>query len=671
MKAEEAKRRIDLLRTEINRHNDLYYKLNKPEISDFEYDLLMHELETLEKLFPEHKASDSPSQKIGSDISREFVQLDHEYPMLSLANTYSNEELIEFDRRIKKSAGRDVSYTCELKIDGASISIKYSDARFKYAVTRGDGEKGDNVSANILTIKSLPKSITGERVPRDFFVRGEIIFHREDFRLLNEARLESGEQPFVNPRNAAAGTIKLLDHVAVAARPLDCYLYYLLGKDLPSRSHYENMQRVASWGFKVSDAMKLCNSIDEVLEYTEYWDNARKELDFDIDGVVIKVDNLDLQSELGYTSKTPRWAVAYKFKAEQASTRLVSISFQVGRTGAVTPVANLEPVFLAGTTVKRASLHNADQIKLLDLHCDDTVFVEKGGEIIPKIVGVDEESRSPGSRPVTFPSSCPECGTALQKTEEEANWYCPNFSSCPPQIKGRIEHFISRKAMDIGGLGEETVDLLYSENLVRNIADLYELKAKEIAELEGMGKQSAANIIRSIRESTGTPFHRVLYALGIRHVGETTARTLARHFGTIQRLAEASREELTKVPDIGPKIASSIIDYFRDADNISLVGRLKDHGLNFAMPETQQIESEGILSGRTIVISGVFAQHSREEYKEMILRLGGKYSSSVTSRTDFLLSGESPGPSKTEAARKFGVQIIDEESFLLMTGQLS
>jgi DNA ligase (NAD+) len=337
----------------------------------------------------------------------------------------------------------------------------------------------------------------------------------------------------------------------------------------------------------------------------------------------------------------------------------------------VTPVANLEPVFLAGTTVKRASLHNADQIKLLDLHCDDTVFVEKGGEIIPKIVGVDEESRSPGSRPVTFPSSCPECGTALQKTEEEANWYCPNFSSCPPQIKGRIEHFISRKAMDIGGLGEETVDLLYSENLVRNIADLYELKAKEIAELEGMGKQSAANIIRSIRESTGTPFHRVLYALGIRHVGETTARTLARHFGTIQRLAEASREELTKVPDIGPKIASSIIDYFRDADNISLVGRLKDHGLNFAMPETQQIESEGILSGRTIVISGVFAQHSREEYKEMILRLGGKCSSSVTSRTDFLLSGESPGPSKTEAARKFGVQIIDEESFLLMTGQLS
>ncbi|MBE0673120.1 MAG: NAD-dependent DNA ligase LigA [Bacteroidales bacterium] len=670
MKVSEAKKRVDALRKEIERHNELYYKESRPEISDFEFDILLHELETLERKFPELLTPDSPTRKVGNDSLTEFIQVPHEFPMLSLANTYNPRELSEFDARIRKNRNDDFRYVCELKLDGASISLKYSGGRFIRAITRGDGEKGDDVSMNIKTIRSIPAAISGGEIPSEFTIRGEIIIHKGDFRRMNEARINDGEQPFANPRNAASGTLKMLDAKIVATRPLDCYFYYLLGVDLPSDSHFENMMKAKSWGFQVADNMKTCSNLEEVMDFINYWETRRKEIDYEIDGVVVKVDSIRLQNELGFTSKTPRWAVAYKYKAEQERTRLLSVSFQVGRTGAVTPVANLEPVLLAGTTVRRASLHNADQISMLDLHANDIVFIEKGGEIIPKIVGVETESRTGQSVPVIFPSACPECGYPLERVEGEAGWYCPNEKNCPPQLKGRIEHFISRKAMNIDGLGEETIDMLFTHGLIKDPADLYELDVKTLAGLNGLGEKSASNISRSIAGSSGMPFQRVIFALGIRHVGETTSKTIAKHYRDITLLRAASAEELMKVPDIGPKIAESIIDYFSDNDNLVLIERLQNHGLKFSSSPDEVSVSEGVLQGKTIVITGVFSHHTREEYKEIINSNGGKLVGSVSSATSFILAGENPGPSKIDAAGRLGVPLINEDYFLEMIGKL-
>ena len=670
MKQEKARERAEKLRSELIRHNELYYRQIEPEISDFEYDLMMHELETLEKMFPELKVADSPTQRVGSDILKEFTQIPHDYPMLSLANTYSGAELAAFDARVRKVIKGDLSYVCELKLDGASISLKYSGGRFVRAVTRGDGAKGDDVSNNVLTIKSIPRQISGKEVPEEFTIRGEIIIHKEDFRKLNDSRRAAGEQPFANPRNAAAGTLKLLDSGVVSRRPLDCYLYHMLGESLPSSSHYRNLSQAKEWGFQISEPMKLCSSLDEVYEFIHYWDEKRRELDFEIDGVVIKVDNSDFQRELGFTAKIPRWAVAYKYQAEQGATRLLSVSFQVGRTGAVTPVANLEPVLLAGTTVKRASLHNADQIVMLGLHLNDTVYIEKGGEIIPKVTGADSKSRTEDSEPVRFITSCPECGTPLTRVEGESAWYCPNYKTCPPQIKGRIEHFIGRKAMNIDGIGEETVDLLFSKNLIANPADLYELKVSQLASLERMGEKSAANIVKSVEKSKGVAWHKVLFALGIRHVGETTARTLAGRFRDIDSLMAATIDEMTMIQDIGSRIAASVKEYFTDQENVKMVERLREKGVTMAASNDVIPEQGDQLKGMTIVITGSFEKHEREEYKELIIKMGGRCASSVTGSTTHLLAGENPGPSKVEAAARLGVKVISEDEFLEMSGEL-
>jgi len=670
MKQSEARDRIEKLRREINEHNHRYYVLNQPEISDFEYDLLLNELETLEKKFPELITEDSPTKRIGSDVTKEFIQYEHKYPMLSLGNTYSEEEIRDFDNRVKKTVNSEVEYVCELKFDGASISITYINGQLQRAVTRGDGIKGDDVTLNVKTIKNIPVRINQEKIPKEFVLRGEIIFTRSVFDRLNEERAADGIQLFANPRNAAAGTLKLLDPKIVASRSLDCFFYFLLGEDLPYDNHFDNMKLASNWGFKVPESMKRCKDIGEVLEFINYWDTARRNLPYDIDGVVIKVNSLALQKELGYTAKSPRWAIAFKYKAEQVSTRLLSIAFQVGRTGNITPVANLEPVLLAGTTVKRASLHNEDQIDLLDLHINDTVFVEKGGEIIPKIVGVDLTNREHESNKVAFISNCPECGTLLVKNEGEANHYCPNYLHCPPQIKGRIEHFISRKAMDIDGLGEETVDLLFSKGLISNIADLYELKKEQLVPLERLGEKSASNIIKSINDSVNVPFHTVLFALGIRHVGETVAKTLAKEFRTIEDLISADAEQLTSINEIGPKIAGSIIGYFDDADNKEIIRRLKSYGIRFSGEGTGSAVSDKLI-GKTIVISGVFNKHSRDEYKELIEKNGGKNSSSISANTSFILAGENMGPSKEERAKELDVEIINEEEFLKLISEES
>jgi len=667
MKLSEAKKRIEELRKEINEHNRRYYILNDPVISDFEYDLLMNELETLEKMFPELVTEDSPTRRVGSDLTKEFVQYQHKYPMLSLSNTYSAEEVRDFHNRVIKAVGKDVEYVCELKFDGASISLTYKNGKLERALTRGDGYAGDDVTQNVLTIKSIPRKLPPGDYPDEFIIRGEILMSRPVFNELNQEREAEGLPLFANPRNAASGTLKLLDSKIVANRKLDCFLYYLLGEKLPHDNHYGNMLKAREWGFRISEHMKLCRNLDEVFEYINHWDEARRDLIYDIDGIVIKVNSLALQEELGSTAKSPRWAIAYKYKAEQVATKLISVDFQVGRTGTVTPVANLIPVQLGGTIVKRASLHNADQIELLDLHFNDIVYVEKGGEIIPKIVGVDTSKREPGSKKVEFIKTCPECGTRLIRMENEANHFCPNYLHCPPQIKGRIEHFISRKAMNIEGLGEETIDLLFNEGLIRSIADLYELKKEQLVPLERMGEKSASNIIASIEKSKSTPYHRVLYALGIRHVGETVAKTLAAEFPDIDSLMSADIDKLTSVREIGPKIANSIVNYFEDKDNREIIARLKSYGINFrSEKETAPAESSRKLAGKTIVISGVFSKHSREEYKEIIERLGGKNSSSISGNTSFILAGENMGPSKRGKAESLGIPIISEEEFLKM-----
>lgn len=668
MKQSEAKSRIEKLRKEIEEHNYNYYVLNQPVISDFEYDLLLNELETLEKKYPEFITEDSPTRRVGSDLTRDFKQFEHKYPMLSLGNTYSEEELRDYSTRIEKITGRPVEYVCELKFDGASISITYKNGKFLRAITRGDGTKGDDVSLNVRTIRSIPVRVTGNNIPDEFVMRGEILMPRAVFDRLNKEREKEELSPFANPRNAASGTLKILDPRTVASRELDCMFYFLLSDDLPHETHLGNLKEAAGWGFRVSESIRLCKNIGEVIKFINHWESERKKLPFDIDGVVIKVNSLLLQEELGFTAKSPRWAIAYKYKAEQVTTRLLSVSFQVGRTGNVTPVANLEPVFLAGSTVKRATLHNADQIALLGLHINDMVYVEKGGEIIPKIVGVDQSSRNKNSKEVNFIPECPECGTPLVKNEGEANHFCPNYLHCPPQLKGRIEHFISRKAMDIDGLGEETVDLLFSNNLIRNYADLYELQAEQLVPLERLGEKSVANILKSIKSSLNIPFSRVLYALGIRHVGETVAKTIALKFRSIDELMNADSEELTSIYEIGPKIASSIIAFFADKDNISIIMRLKTYGLKLHEEQSSGIESDK-LKGKSIIISGVFQKHTREEYKELIEKHGGRNSSSLSGSTSFILAGENMGPSKREKAEELGVMLISENEFLKIIGE--
>jgi len=668
MNHQEVKDRINKLRREINKHNHRYYVLNQPVISDLEYDLLVNELENLEKKYPELVTIDSPTRIIGSDLINEFRQFDHKYPMLSLGNTYSEEELRDFDLRVRKTVQGPVRYVCELKFDGTSISITYNNGEITRAITRGDGNRGDDVTQNVKTINSIPLRVSGKKVPDEFTIRGEILMSHEVFDQLNEARIKMGIDPFANPRNAAAGTLKLLDPGVVASRKLDCFFYFLLGEYLPYKNHYDNLMAASEWGFKVPESIRVYDSIDEVIQFITVWETERKYLPYDIDGVVIKVNSLDHQKELGFTAKSPRWAIAYKYKAEQALTRLLSVSFQVGRTGTVTPVANLEPVFLAGSTVKRASLHNADQITLLDLHLNDMVYVEKGGEIIPKIIGVDHTYRNDKSKKIEFISYCPECGTPLVKNEGEANHFCPNYLHCPPQIKGRIEHFISRKAMDIDGLGEETVDLLYNKGLIKNIADLYDLEVSQLLPLERFGEKSASNILKSIERSKATPYKRVLYALGIRHVGETVAKTIAERFRSIDDLMKAGIDQLTSIREIGPKIAESIELFFNDQENLEIIRRLKSAGINLS-EKTDKEQQGKALEGKTVVISGTFRMHSRDEYKLLIEKNGGKNASSVSGNTSFILAGENIGPTKKDKAGQLGVPLINETEFLKIIGE--
>ena len=659
------KERIIELRELLHRYNNLYYVQNSPVISDIEFDGLMHELMDLEEKHPELYDPNSPTQRVGSDISKGFEQAEHRYPMLSLDNTYSEQEVREFFQRVSGLLNEPFEICCELKYDGLSISLIYEDGKLVQAVTRGDGIKGDIVTDNVRTIRSVPLVLQKGDYPRNFEIRGEVLMPWTSFEKLNAERERMEEPLFANPRNAASGTLKLQNPQEVARRQLDSYLYYLLGEQLPCDGHYENMMEAQKWGFKVSDHMKKCTTIEEVLEYIDYWDTERRNLPVATDGIVLKVNSLRQQRNLGFKAKSPRWAIAYKFQAERQLTRLNSVSFQVGRTGAVTPVANLDPVQLSGTIVKRATLHNADIIKGLDLHIGDMVYVEKGGEIIPKITAVDLDSRSIlMGDPVKFADVCPECGTKLIRYEGEAAYYCPNAISCPPQIKGRIEHFVSRKAMNIDGLGTETIDLFYQAGLIKDIADLYTLKAMDICRLEGLGEKSAVSIVHGIEDSKKVPFERVLFAIGIRFVGETVAKILARAFKSMEALENATVEELTAVNEIGTKIAQSIVTFFRDERSRELISRLKGFGLQMETAAQETDSVSDILAGKTIVISGVFNHHSRDEYKELIERHGGKNAGSISAKTSFVLAGDNMGPSKREKAIQLGVKLMSESEFL-------
>ncbi len=664
MKLAEARNRAEELRKTIDEHNHRYYVLNQPVISDFEFDMLLSELQTIEKNFPELQTGDSPTKRVGSDLTVEFSQHEHIYPMMSLGNTYSETEVREFGDRVSKILGYIPEYVCELKYDGLSISLIYENGKLTRAVTRGDGTRGDDVTANVRTIRSIPVKVSSADAPRSFEMRGEIYLPRRGFEKMNAERSVRGEPLFANPRNAAAGTVKMLDSRVVASRPLDCYLYYLLGETLPADNHYDNLMAARAWGFRITEVIGRYKDIGEVISFIHKWEKERKELPYDTDGVVVKVNSLEAQTELGYTAKSPRWAIAYKYAAEQALTTLLSVVFQVGRTGNITPVANLQPVLLAGTTVKRASLHNSDQIELLGLHYGDAVIIEKGGEIIPKIVTVDIERRSPDAEPVGFPEQCPECGTSLIRGEGEANHYCPNYLHCPPQITGRIIHFVSRKAMNIEGLGEETIELLYSESLIRTVADLYDLKKEQLSSLDRMGDKSAANIMAGLEKSLTAPYHKKLFALGIRHVGETVAKTLAAGFSDIDKLMLATEAELTALAEIGPKIASSVREYFNDAENREIIRRLRVSGMEFSGPAAVSVS--GPLTGKTIVISGTFMNYSREELKALIEAHGGKVGTSVSGNTSCLLAGSDMGPAKKARAEQSGVRVITEEEFLKM-----
>ncbi len=658
--------RIDFLRNELHKHNHSYYVMNNPTISDYDFDQMMAELIALEQKYPELADENSPTQRVGSDISKAFVQVKHQYPMLSLSNTYTEGEVADFFNRTGKSLNEEFEIVCELKFDGTSISVIYENGEMVRAVTRGDGERGDDVTQNVKTIKTIPLKLFGENIPELFEIRGEILMPWNVFNALNKDREIAEEQLFANPRNAASGTLKLQNSSIVAERNLDAYFYNILGENLPEDGHFENIKRAESWGFKVSSSTKKFSSLTEVLDFIHYWDIERKNLPVATDGIVLKVNSTRQQLNLGNTAKSPRWAIAYKYKAEQATTRLNSVSFQVGRTGAVTPVANLEPVTLSGTVVKRASLHNADIINSLDLHLGDYVFVEKGGEIIPKITGIDSSFRHQSGEKITFINECPECGAALIRIEGEAAYYCPNETNCPPQIKGKIEHFISRKAMNIDGLGSETTEQLYRLDIVRCSADLYDLNANKLSRLDRFGEKSISNLLNSIEKSKEIPFERVLFALGIRFVGETVAKKLAKSFKNIENLRSASKEELIIIDEIGERIAESVIEFFSVEKHIEELDRLKASGVQMSISDKEISLNSQILNNNSFVISGSFSMHSRDEYKAIIELNGGKNTGSVSAKTDYILAGENMGPAKLEKARKLGIKIISEQEFLEM-----
>ena len=658
--------RIKELQQELEEHNYKYYVLAQPEISDFDFDMKLRELEKLEKEYG-IKDPNSPTQRVGSDLNSDFRQVKHKYAMLSLSNAYNEEELRDFDARIKKLIeSDDFEYACELKFDGSSISLTYENGELSKAVTRGDGEKGDDVTGNVRTIKSIPLKLRGKDYPVNFEIRGEIVMPFKVFDELNKELEHAGEPLLANPRNTTAGTLKMKNSAVVASRKLDAYLYAVLGENLPEDGHIQNLQKAREWGFKISDATERCKNMDEVIQYIHKWDEERHKLPVATDGIVIKVNSKNLQDNLGYTAKSPRWAIAYKFKAESVSTILRSVSYQVGRTGAVTPVANLEPVQIAGTVVKRASLHNADIIQSLDLHLQDTVKVEKGGEIIPKITAVDRSKRHPMFQAVSFIRSCPECGTALIRKEGEAAHYCPNEEGCPPQIKGKMEHFVSRKAMDIDGIGQETIELLYSEKLVKNISDLYLLEKTQLENLERMAEKSAQRILDGLEASKKVPFERVLFALGIRFVGETVAKTLVKKLHTIENIRNQTKEQLVDIDEIGGKIAESVVEWFSKEEHLALVGKLKGHGLQFAISEDQLEGQTEKLAGLNIIISGTFEKYSRNQLKEMIEKNGGKNVGSISKKTSYMLAGKNIGPSKLEKVNKLGIPIISEDDFLKM-----
>ncbi len=666
MKREESLIKIKELRQELEEHNYNYYVLNQPVISDYDFDMKLKELEKLEAEFPEFADPNSPTQRVGSDSGSDFEQVEHKYAMLSLSNAYSEGEIADFDNRIKKIINTGFEYVCELKFDGSSISLTYEKGRLVRAVTRGDGVKGDDVTRNVRTIKSIPLQLRGNDYPDEFEIRGEIVMPFSVFNELNAELEKAGEPLLANPRNTAAGTLKMKNSKIVASRKLDAYFYYIPGKDLPFDGHYESLQKAKEWGFKISEATEICKNLDEVFAFLKKWDAERHHFPVATDGVVIKVNSKKLQDNLGFTAKSPRWAIAYKFKAENVATQLLDVVYQVGRTGAVTPVAILELVQIAGTVVKRASLHNADIIGNLDLHLGDMVFVEKGGEIIPKITGVDTTKRHPMFQPVKFIENCPECGTPLIRTEGEAAHFCPNEDGCPPQIKGKMEHFVSRKAMDIDGLGEETIELLYNQGLAKNITELYDLKKEQLANLERMGEKSAQRILDGLEASKKVPFERVLFALGIRFVGETVAKTLAKKLHNIENIQSAKKEELTEIDEIGERIAESVVGWFSKEEHILRIQKLKEIGLQFEISEDKLLGRTEKLAGLNIIISGTFNKYSRDELKEMIEKNGGKNIGSISKNTSYVLAGENMGPSKLDKANQLGVKIISEDEFLKM-----
>ncbi|PCI97113.1 MAG: DNA ligase (NAD(+)) LigA [Flavobacteriales bacterium] len=668
MKTEEAKYKIEQISEQLRVHNHSYYVLSESNISDYDFDMLLEELQKLEEDFPEYAFEDSPTKRVGGTVAKNFETINHKYRMLSLGNSYSKEDIEDFENRIKKLVENELEYVCELKYDGVAIGITYKNGKLFQAVTRGDGVQGDDITANVKTIRSIPLQLKGNDYPDEFEIRGEIFYPKNVFEALNIAREEAGEDLYANARNTASGTLKMQDSGVVAQRRLDCYLYFVLGDNLPFKTHYDSIKKAGEWGFKIPTekfkSIKKCKSIDEIFEFINYWDKERSNLNFEIDGIVIKVNNYARQEEIGFTAKSPKWAIAYKFKAEKVATKLLEITYQVGRTGAITPVANLAPVLLAGTTIRRASLHNSDQIEKLDVRVNDTVFIEKGGEIIPKIVGVEVGQRDIFSVPTQYISVCPECQTELHRKEGDAKHFCLNEWGCAPQIKGKMQHFISRKAMNIDGLGEETIDLLYEQNLAKNIADLYELNFDQLFELESFKEKKSQNIIDGLIASKQIPFERVLYATGIRFVGETVAKKLARQFKKIDNIINASFEELIAADEIGDKIAESIIHFFSIESNVELINRLRNHGLQFELSEDQLANATTKLEGLIFVVSGVFSKFSRDELKNSIEQNGGKVSSSISKKTSYIVAGENMGPSKLAKAEKLEVEIINEDRFL-------
>ena len=669
MNTEEAKNKINALRDELHAHNYRYYVLSKPEISDYDFDIKLRELQDLETKFPQFEDPNSPTKKVGGDVTDKFQKVKHRYPMMSLGNSYNFDEIKEWETRVKKSTEEAIEYVCELKYDGVAIGIQYLNGSMNQAVTRGDGTTGEDVTANVKTITTIPLKLQGDDFPEDFEIRGEIFMPLEVFSQLNADRVEQGAELYMNPRNTASGTLKLQDSAVVASRNLDCFLYGLYGDNLPENTHFGNMEAARKWGFKVPSTkirqIEICKSIEDIEKFINHWEKARHDLPFEIDGVVIKVNSYEAQEELGFTAKSPRWATAYKFKSQQEETVLKKITFQVGRTGAITPVANLKAVVIAGTTVRRASLHNADQIERLDIREGDTVFVEKGGEIIPKVVAVDFARRPLHLPEFKYITHCPECGTELVRSEGEVQHYCPNYNGCPPQIKGRIEHFISRKAMNIDGLGAETVDALVDAGMIENMADLYDLQKSQVLTLERMAEKSANNLVEGVEASKAIPFERVLFALGIRFVGETVAKKLARHFKSIDALMAADFDTLISVDEIGERIANSILGFFAEPENLELINRLRAHGLEFEIDE-DEMPASSLLDGKSFVVSGVFNQVSRNELKNLIETNGGKVLGGVSKNTDYLVAGENMGPSKRKKAEEIGVPIVDENTFLKM-----